>query len=127
IDRQVHWLHTHLLHGTASKILDLGCGPGLYSRRLAALGHTVSGIDFSPASIAYARAQAQGQAIDYTQADIRQADYGSDYDLVMLIYGEFNVFKPDDVRLILRKAHAALKSGGRLLLEPHTYEMVEEI
>lgn len=35
-------------------MLDLGCGPGLYSHRLATLGHRVHGIDFGPASIAYA-------------------------------------------------------------------------
>ena len=45
----------------------------------------------------------------------------------MLIFGEFNVFKPDDARLILRKAHAALKPGGALLLEPHTDEMVYDL
>lgn len=127
IDRHVQWIHAHLLRATPSRILDLGCGPGLYSNRLAALGHTVTGIDFSPTSIEYARQQAQGLPVDYTQADIRQADYGSSYDLVMLIYGEFNVFRPDDARLILRKAHAALQPGGTLLLEPHTYEIVEEI
>ena len=126
IDRHVQWIHNHLLHAAPSKILDLGCGPGLYSSRLAALGHTCTGIDFSPASIAYARQHAQELAVDYTQTDIRQAEYGSDYDLVMLIFGEFNVFNLDDARLILRKAHAALKPGGTLLLEPHTYDLVRE-
>jgi hypothetical protein len=46
---------------------------------------------------------------------------------VMLIYGELNVFKPQDARLILRKAWAALKPGGRLLLEPATEETVRGI
>jgi SAM-dependent methyltransferase len=127
IDRHVRWIHTHLLHAEPSKILDLGCGPGLYTSRLASLGHTCTGIDFSPASIAYAREQARGLAVDYTQGDIRQEEYGSGYELVMLIFGEFNVFKLDDAHLILRKAHAALKPGGTMLLEPHTYDLVREI
>ncbi len=29
------------------KILDLGCGPGLYSQLLARKGHQVTGVDFS--------------------------------------------------------------------------------
>lgn len=129
IDRHVQWIHNHLLHSAPSRILDLGCGPGLYSSRLAARGHSVTGIDFSPASIDHARQQAAAHHLncDYTQADIRQADYGSGCDLVMLIFGEFNVFRPEDARSILRKAHAALRPGGMLLLEPHLYDFVREI
>jgi predicted TPR repeat methyltransferase len=44
-----------VLQSEPQRILDLGCGPGLYTQRLASLGHTCVGIDISPASIAYAR------------------------------------------------------------------------
>src|SRR5512139_3579983 len=53
IDRHVHWIHHAVLSGQPTRILDLGCGPGLYSSRLARLGHECVGIDFSPASIAH--------------------------------------------------------------------------
>ena len=129
IDQQVSWIHEHLLSGKATRILDLGCGPGLYASRLAALGHSCTGIDFSPASIAYARenAQKQGLACTYIQDDIRRAEYGEEFGLVMLIYGEFNMFKPADAEAILRKAQRALVEGGILLLEAHTYRAVREI
>jgi len=35
----------------------------------------------------------------------------------MMIYGQFNVFPRDRGLEILKKAHAALKPGGSLLLE----------
>src|SRR5512140_1576091 len=54
IRKHVQWIHTHLLGSQPARILDLGCGPGLYSSRLAKLGHTCTGIAFSPASIASA-------------------------------------------------------------------------
>ncbi len=129
IDRQVQWIHAHILQHQPARILDLGCGPGLYARRFAALGHTCTGIDFSPASIDYARRQAAGNHLNcaYTLADLRQADYGTGHDLAMLIFGELNVFRPDDARLILRKVCAALKPGGVLLLEPHTFDAVREL
>ncbi|MBZ0300648.1 MAG: class I SAM-dependent methyltransferase [Anaerolineae bacterium] len=129
IDQHVNWIHTQLLAGQPAYILDLGCGPGLYASRLAALGHTCTGLDFSPASIAYARQQAAAQSLNctYTQGDIRQANFGQGYDLVMFIFGEFNVFTSEEARLILRKAHAALQPGGLLLLEPHTYEAVRDL
>ena len=37
------------------RILDLGCGPGHESLRMASLGAEVVGIDFSPANIRIAR------------------------------------------------------------------------
>jgi len=123
IDRHVHWIDAHLLQSQPSSILDLGCGPGLYASRLAKLGHTCTGIDFSPASIRYARQQATA-GNTYIEADIRQASFSAGYDLVMLIFGEFNVFRPADARVILLKAWQALKPGGILLLEPHTFAAV---
>ena len=37
IDRHVDWIHRSVLTGSPSRLLDLGCGPGLYSSRLARL------------------------------------------------------------------------------------------
>jgi SAM-dependent methyltransferase len=129
IDEQGMWIDSQLLDGRPSKILDLGCGPGLYATRLAYLGHTITGIDFSPASIRYAREQAEkdGLPITFHEADIRTAEYGEGYDLVMLIYGEFNTFKTIDAGLILEKAHRALKPGGMLLLEPQDFTYIYNI
>ncbi len=125
IDQHVSWIHEHVLQKQPGNILDLGCGPGLYASRLAALGHACTGIDFGPASIKYAKSQ--DSKSEYIQADIRQADFGTGRDLVMLIFGEFNVFKPADTQLILQKAYAVLKPGGQLLLEPHTFDAVQTI
>lgn len=129
IDAQVDWIHQVVLKGRPSRILDLGCGPGLYASRLADLGHSCTGIDFSPASIAYAKEQVTARNLHclYCEADIRSAEYGSGYDLAMSIFGEFNVFRPEEARLILHKSFAALKPGGYLLLEPHTFEVVREL
>jgi SAM-dependent methyltransferase len=129
VDSHVRWIHEKVLQADPSRILDLGCGPGLYANRFAALGHTCVGIDFSPASIAYAREQAARDGLEtaYIEGDIRTADYGDGYDLVMQIFGEFNVFRPVAARGILEKAHRALVPGGRLLLESHTFEAVRGI
>ena len=129
IDRQVAWIHGTVLGSRPAPVLDLGCGPGLYATRLARLGHHCTGIDFSPASVRYARELA-GQdhlACTFVGEDIRQAVYGSGFGLVMLIYGEFNVFRPADAKHILNKAFAALAPGGILLLEPSTFAATEAI
>jgi hypothetical protein len=87
------------------------------------------GIDFSPASIAYAKEQAEKASLDckYILQDIRTADYGYEYGLVMSIFGEFNVFRLGEAKSILAKAYSALISNGYLLLEPHTFEKVVEL
>ncbi len=96
-----------------------GLRPRLYTSRLAQRGHTCVGIDFSPASIEYARdfAQAQHLACDYQLDDLRHAEYGTGYDLAMFIFGELNLFRPAEAQHILRKAYAALNDGGHMLLE----------
>ena len=129
VDAHVDWIHNRLLDGKPSKILDLGCGPGLYSGRLAKLGHRCTGIDFSPASIRHAVEQAAHEQLTctYIHDDIRQVAFGNGYELIMFVFGEFNVFRPIDAQTILQKAHRALAPGGILLLEPHRFTAVEQI
>lgn len=126
IKRHVDWIHRKVLNEQPSRILDLGCGPGLYATRLAALGHECLGIDFSPASIDYAWKHAP-DGCSYILSDVRTAAFGVGYDLVMFIYGELNVFKISDARALLKKARTALKPGGRLLLEISTFDAVEQL
>ncbi len=127
IDAHVAWIQATCLRSGPARVLDLGCGPGLYAERLARLGHSIVGIDFSPASIAYARERAAAQKLDcrYQLADLRRAEYGAGYDLAMLLYGELNVFCPADARQILSQARAALAPTGALLLEASTAEATQ--
>ncbi len=129
IDEHVEWIQRAVLNNRSSRILDLGCGPGLYSSRLAQHGHTCVGIDFSPASIEYARAIAQSRqlACEYRLEDVRHAEYGTGYDLAMFIFGEPNVFRPEELQRILSKAHAALNDGGHILLEVHPLAVVQRL
>jgi SAM-dependent methyltransferase len=120
IEAHSRFIQRHLRKQKDARILDLCCGPGLYLHRLARLGHRGHGIDFSPAAIAYAREVATDDGLDCTfeQADLREASFGEDFDLALLIFGQLNVFERDRARDILQRAHAALVPGGTLLLEP---------
>ncbi len=129
IDEQVAWIHNEVLGGQPTRILDLGCGPGLYTSRLARLGHECVGIDFSPAAIAYGNEQARAEHLNctYVHDDIRAAEYGMEFGLVMLLFGEFNVFSTLDARAIVRKASQALACDGKFLIEPHTFSAIQGI
>ena len=125
IDKHVKFIDG--LAGGPSKVLDLGCGPGFYASRLTSLGYRCKGIDFSPASIRYAKEQAEkaGQEIEYITEDIRTAEYGEGYGLAMMVYGEFNVFKEEDIRAVLKKSYDSLEEGGVHIAEPHTFEAIK--
>lgn len=127
IDAQVDWLHGTVLRGQPTRVLDLACGPGLYTGRLAALGHACSGIDIAPAAIAYAQQQAaaSGDGSDYRLTDIRSAAFGAGFGLLLLNYAALNMFAPADARSILTRAAQALQPGGRLVLELHPVAAVQ--
>jgi len=129
IDRQVEWIDSTILANKPTTILDLGCGPGLYAERLARRGHTMHGIDYSPASIEYAIEIAHRDNLPCTYAcrDIRQAEFPCGMGLIMLIYGEFNVFSPTDAKIIIDKAWQVLEPGGWLLLEPHPFHIIQQL
>jgi cyclopropane fatty-acyl-phospholipid synthase-like methyltransferase len=126
VDRHVDWIEAHFLKPRC-RVLDLGCGPGLYSHRLAGRGHNCLGLDFSPASIAHAKAQASADGLSarYHLADVRTAAFGEEFDLVMMIFGEFNVFRESEAENILNKAWSCMKEGGVILIEGHTYKEVK--
>jgi SAM-dependent methyltransferase len=129
IDRQVAWLHQTVLAGEGGRVLDLGCGPGLYTSRLARLGHHCAGIDFSPASIAYASAEAErdGLACEYTLGDLRGAKLRTDFDLVLMWFGEFNTLSPTESDALLSGIRGALGVGGQVVLELHDEHYVRAL
>jgi len=129
IDRHVDWIFSDLLGSRPARVLDLACGPGFYTARLAGLGCECVGIDFSPASIRHANEIAAAEAhrsCAYRHGDVRDGQFGEGFDLVMMVYGQFNVFPRDRGVEILEKAHRALKPGGLLLLEVQTREQIQE-
>lgn len=102
IDAQVAFLHRSL--PANARVLDLGCGPGLYTSRLAALGHACTGVDFSPASISNARSLPEAEGITYVLKDIRNFSTTEDFDATLLLFGEINAFSRQDAAEILNNA-----------------------
>jgi len=117
ISQQTQWIQDNCFQGNSSSILDLGCGPGLYATPLAEDCNHYHGIDFSPASIEYAAKEFGTSRCDFRLGDVTKAEFGGPHDVVMMLYGELNVFSPDDCRGILARAYEALIPAGRLLVE----------
>ncbi|MBO2563531.1 class I SAM-dependent methyltransferase [Shewanella algae] len=125
IERQVDWLCSQLAPG--AKVLDLGCGPGFYTQLLAKRGFCCTGVDFSPASIAYAQQQAQtaGLDIDYQLLDVRSYRPTKKFDFIMMTFGELNVFSAADAKSLLKHCANWLTPNGKLLVEVHSFDEVK--
>lgn len=114
----VNWI-TELCGGTNKKLLDLGCGPGIYAELLTEKGFEVTGIDFSRRSIDYAMENSQKKNLNiaYYYQNYLDIDYREEFDIVILIYCDFGVLSPENRRILLNKIYQALKPGGRLILD----------
>ncbi len=64
VDRSVSWVVDVLDLAPGDRVLDLGCGPGLYACRLARRGIRVHGVDVSRRSVAHARSVAEAEGLD---------------------------------------------------------------
>ncbi|MBP9503388.1 MAG: methyltransferase domain-containing protein [Candidatus Promineofilum sp.] len=119
---QLDWLWTRLGLAPGSRVLDLTCGPGLYAVPLAQRGAQVTGVDFSPASIAHARQLAEeagmAERCTFIEADVRACEPEPGvFDAALFLYGQLAVFPREETAALLRKAAAALRPGGRLVAE----------
>ncbi|MEE9254052.1 MAG: class I SAM-dependent methyltransferase, partial [Pseudomonadales bacterium] len=126
IEEHVAWIREKLLPESGARVLDLGCGPGLYTSQLARAGHSCVGIDFSPASIEYAVKESEDPT-EYRREDLVSAEYGGQFDLVMMLSGEINTFAHEVASRVVEKAYEALGQGGGLLIEASTMEAVRRI
>ncbi|HEY3337434.1 MAG TPA: methyltransferase domain-containing protein [Propionicimonas sp.] len=119
IDRSVDWLIPNLGLGAGSRLVDLGCGPGLYANRLAARGVQVLGIDVSRRSLAFAREVARDRSLPaaFRQGNYLTCDLGADQDAAILIYEDYCALSPGQRALLLSRVHAALRPGGLLAFD----------
>ncbi len=125
IDRTVKWLIETLRLQAGDSVLDLGCGPGLYTSRLARAGLQVTGVDYSRRSIAYATDYAQENHLDITYRYENYLDLQDEncYDAALLIYGDFCPLSPEQRTKLLSNVHRALKPNGKFVLDVTTREL----
>ncbi len=122
IDRSVEWIVSHFGVGTGTKIADFGCGPGLYTTRLARRGADVTGIDFSKRSIDHARktAAVEELSIRYIHESYLELELDDRFDLVTMVMCDFCALSPKQRRTMLRKFHGVLAPGGAVLLDVYS-------
>jgi SAM-dependent methyltransferase len=122
IERSVDWMINTLDLRNGASVLDLGCGPGLYSMSFAQHGFCVTGLDYSSRSIGYAivHARQHDLEIDYRYQNYLTLEVAEQYDAALLIYGDFCPLAPDQRKKLLNNVYHALKPGGHFVLDVTT-------
>ena len=92
------------------RILDVGCGDGALTAKLAALGCDMVGIDTSPSLLAAARAR----GLDARPGDARDLPFAAEFDAVFSNAVLHWVREPEAAARCMRRA---LKTNGRLAAE----------
>lgn len=122
IQKVVDWLIASLELQVGASVLDLGCGPGLYSACLSERDLRVTGVDYSRRSIDYATEFARQNNLDicYRYQDYLTLRDENLYDIALLIYGDFCPLSPYQRHTLLGNIHRALKPGGYFVLDVTT-------
>ena len=94
VERRVAHLAVALRLGRGGRLLDLGCGPGLY-------------------------AAAGGLAIDYRVGDYTRDPLGGPFDAAVLVYLDFGVLDDRGRDALLDGVRGAVRRGGRFALDVH--------
>jgi SAM-dependent methyltransferase len=96
-------------------ILDLGCGTGNHSLRLAKRGYDVTGVDRSNEMLDLARAKADQKKIhcEFFQSNLREFDNHKKYDAIIMMFAVLGYQQEnDDVLAALKTVSKHLKKGG---------------
>jgi SAM-dependent methyltransferase len=127
IEASVDWMVAAFELGPGRRVIDLGCGPGLYTNRLARTGASISGVDFSARSIEHARSAAAGEglAVEYLLGDYLAIELQPGYDLALMIMCDYCALSPSQRRRLLERVGLILAPGGAFLFDVYSLAAFE--
>ena len=127
VRRSADWIAKIADPEKRQRLLDLGCGPGIYAEHFHRAGFDVTGVDLSRRSIAYAREHAAAERMDihYRCQNYLDLDEDSAFDVITLIYCDFGVLSGENRKRLLQRIHKALKPDGLFIVDVCTLKQYE--
>lgn len=122
-DADVRYLETvfrRFLGSRPRSILDLACGTGNHTLRLARKGHEVVGVDLSREQLAVARRKAKKTRarVRLLRGDMRSFDLGRTFDAAICMFGAFGyLLKTNEVLRCLRSVRRHIAPSGVFAFE----------
>ncbi|MFA6583153.1 MAG: class I SAM-dependent methyltransferase [Elusimicrobiaceae bacterium] len=110
-----------------AKLLDLACGQGRHCVEFAKKGLAVTGFDFTKEYLADARERAEqaGVSVAFVCGDMRKLAYRNEFDAVVCAFTSFGYFDRKTNFVVLKKIAAALKPGGKVIIDVISRDFVE--
>lgn len=112
----VNRLATLLRPSPDQALLELACGNGMITSRLAPLFQRVTAVDFSQELLAVARNQFAGHNIEYVYADATDLAFVQDHYDSVLVNFAFQYFTPHQARQTFKQLKRVVKPHGRIVL-----------
>jgi len=111
-EKEVKFIVRELNLKELQKILDLACGYGRHTNKLAALGHDVTGVDITKGFLEMAGHEAKEMNTNsrYIVQDMREINFHNEFDCVISMSTSFGFFKDDENFLVLENVSRALKT-----------------
>jgi SAM-dependent methyltransferase len=127
IDASVDWIDARFDLGPGRRVIDLGCGPGLYTNRLARSRARVTGVDLSPRSIEHACADAEraGLDVECLLGDYLTMELPSGFDLALMIMCDYCALSPAQRACLLERVFHLLRPGGTFLIDVYSLAAFE--
>jgi cyclopropane fatty-acyl-phospholipid synthase-like methyltransferase len=119
-ERQVEFVVNALELAEGARVLDLCCGWGRHSVRLAQHGFRVTGLDLSAYHLRLAQAAARkaGVEVEWVRADMRDVPRGRRFDAVINMFTSFGYFETEaEDQKVLDGVARALRPGGRFFID----------
>ncbi|MHA2032875.1 MAG: class I SAM-dependent methyltransferase [Candidatus Kariarchaeaceae archaeon] len=122
IESSLDWIVSHFEVNNKTEIADFGCGPGLYTNKLAERGAIITGIDFSENSLNYAKQVAAEKSlkVNYFLTNYMDFETTNRFDLITMIMCDLCVLSPEQRKKMLSKFHSLLKPDGSVLLDVYS-------
>lgn len=118
-----------LMEQPVERVVDLGCGTGEITLRLAKRGYEIVGVDHSESMLALAaeKAYSQQAAINWLHQDIRNLDGLHGFDAAISFCDVVNyITEPEEIGKAFKNVYDVLKPGGLFLFDVHHLPHVTE-
>jgi SAM-dependent methyltransferase len=122
LQRQRHRREAEMLdavrgHTKFANALEVGCGEGIFTERLAECCDSLLAVDFLPVALARARARrAWGERVRFAEWDLRSDPLPDSYDLITVVHTLEYIRNPLVLRRARTKLVEGLRPGGYLLV-----------
>jgi SAM-dependent methyltransferase len=119
LERVVAWIIDRFDVRAGRRVADFGCGPGLYTTRLARAGASVTGLDLSSRSLDHATslAHVEGLSVRYLRQDYLTYQDDARHDLIILVMRDYCALPPNGRQRLLRTVREHLDAGGSFVFD----------